>query len=304
MIFDEIHKMAEWKRWLKGIYDVEGFTPKIIVTGSANLEVFTNVGDSLAGRYFRYRLHPLDIKEIMTLQGGKPQDIFQALMQCSGFPEPFLQHSIDFYKKWQKTHIEVILRQDFLDLYAVRSILKIELLVELLKTRITLPLSYTNLATDLQVSPKSVQSWMTLLENFFVLFKVTPYHRNVARAVLKEPKYYFFDIGRAEGEGARLENLVACALLKEIHFLQDTKGLNFGLSYLRNKDGVEIDFLITLDQNPLIAIEVKTADDSPSKAFAHFKKFLSLPHCFQLVANLARDFDTALPNLIKPDHTG
>ena len=68
LIFDEIHKMNKWKAWLKGIYDVEGVRPRILVTGSARLETFTNVGDSLAGRYFSFRLHPLDLKEIIQKQ--------------------------------------------------------------------------------------------------------------------------------------------------------------------------------------------------------------------------------------------
>ena len=59
IILDELHKMKEWKRWLKGIFDTEGLRPRILVTGSARLETFTNVGDSLAGRFFSFRLHPL-----------------------------------------------------------------------------------------------------------------------------------------------------------------------------------------------------------------------------------------------------
>src|SRR5947208_9242412 len=47
IIFDELHKMLEWKRWLKGIYDTEGNRPRLLVTGSANLDTFRKVGDSL-----------------------------------------------------------------------------------------------------------------------------------------------------------------------------------------------------------------------------------------------------------------
>ena len=52
IILDEIHKMPEWKNYLKGIYDTKHAHQQILVTGSARLEVFTQVGDSLAGRYF------------------------------------------------------------------------------------------------------------------------------------------------------------------------------------------------------------------------------------------------------------
>ena len=56
--------MKEWKRWIKGVYDKEGVTPKLLVTGSAKLDTYRKVGDSLAGRYFQYRLYPLDLKEV------------------------------------------------------------------------------------------------------------------------------------------------------------------------------------------------------------------------------------------------
>jgi predicted AAA+ superfamily ATPase len=63
LILAELHKMKQWKRWLKGIYDTEGLKPHLLVTGSAKLNVYQKVGDSLVGRYFQYRLHPLDLKE-------------------------------------------------------------------------------------------------------------------------------------------------------------------------------------------------------------------------------------------------
>jgi uncharacterized protein len=139
-----------------------------------------------------------------------------------------------------------------------------------MKPRIASPIAYQPLATDLQVDPKTVKAWFQLLENFYLLFKVTPYHKNIARSLLKEPKYYFFDIARVPDMGARLENLVASALLKEIHFLEDTEGLKATLHYLKTKDGNDIDFLIVVDEKPILAIEVKTADATASKHFRIF----------------------------------
>ena len=52
VIFDELHKMRNWKSWIKGIYDIEGTLPQLLVTGSARLETVKKGGDSLAGRFF------------------------------------------------------------------------------------------------------------------------------------------------------------------------------------------------------------------------------------------------------------
>ncbi len=292
VIFDELHKMPEWKRWIKGIYDTEGVRPRIIVTGSANMDSFTKVGDSLAGRYFQFRLHPVDIKEITALTKESPHKTATKILQLSGFPEPYLKDSKTFYRRWRKTHLDIILRQDFLDLSSIRSIKSIEILIDLLMSRIASPLSYSNLAQDLQVDAKTVKNWTMLLENFYVLFRITPYHHNIARSILKEPKFYFFDTPRVKDEGARVENLVACALLKEIHYLEDTEGFSARLHYLRTRNNQEVDFLITIEDKPAFCCEVKTSDTTPSKHLNFFKKALKLKDCYQLVLNCPKEFDT------------
>ena len=127
------------------------------------------------------------------------------------------------------------------------------------------------MARDLQKSPVTIQNWLKLMENLYVIFKVSPYHRNIARALLKEPKYYFYDNAMVQGaRGVKLENLVACALLKEIHRCQDVQGEEFNLHYIRNKEGHEIDFLITGDKQPRQLIEVKWKDESLSPNFRRF----------------------------------
>jgi len=292
VLFDEIHKMPSWKRWIKGIYDTEGNRPRLIVTGSANLDAFQKVGDSLAGRYFSYRLHPIDMKEGVLCWQGNVDEVFRRLMECGGFPEPFLEGNIQFYRRWQKSHLDVMLRQDFLDMYAIRSLKLLELMLDLLKSRVSSPTSYANLANDLQVDSKTIKSWLEMLENIYAIFRVTPYHKNIARSLLKEPKFYFYDIGRAIGKGARLENLVACSLLKEIHYVEDVFGYKGRLHYLQTKEHQEIDFLVTIDERPVLCLEVKSSDDNPSRSFDHFSKFLGNVPRIQLVADLKREFTT------------
>jgi len=292
VIFDELHKMLNWKSWLKGIYDTEGNRPSLFVTGSANLETFSKVGDSLAGRYFQYRLHPIDVEEGITYWKDDPTEVMRRLTTCGGFPEPFLLGESTFYKRWQKSHLDIILRQDFLDLFSVRSIKRIELLLDCLKQRVGSTVSYHNLASDLQVDPKSIQSWLIMLENVYAVFRLTPYHHNIARSLLKEPKVYFYDTGRIVDKGAQLENLVACALLKRLHFLEDVFGKQTALHYLRTKDGHEIDFAVVINNTLCLCLEVKTSDDKLSKSFSYFKKYIGDAPCVQIVLNLKREYDT------------
>jgi predicted AAA+ superfamily ATPase len=258
IVFDELHKLPHWKAWLKGIYDTEGIPPSIVVTGSAKLDTYRRVGDSLAGRFFAFRLHPIDLKECAANGVVELNQMFESLIMVGGFPEPFLNGTRRFYRRWQRSHLDIIIKQDLLDLENVQQINQIETLIELLRYRVGSPISYSSLARDLQCTDKTIKRWLQILENMYVIFRVEPHHRNIARALNKMGKYYFFDTGQVIGDkGARLENLVACSLLKEVHFQQDCLGGDVQLSYVRDKDGREIDFCIIEDGVPVLLIEVK-----------------------------------------------
>ena len=100
-----------------------------------------------------------------------------------------------------------------------------------------------SLARDLQISPTTLGRYLEILEALHIVFTVRPFHRNIARALLKEPKVYFFDTGLVQGdEGARFENACATMLLRHAQFLQDSAGRAMSLHYVRDKEGREIDF--------------------------------------------------------------
>jgi predicted AAA+ superfamily ATPase len=273
IILDELHKMDKWKSWLKGIYDVEGIPPGILVAGSANLSAFRKTGDSLAGRHFQFRLHPLDLKEVVDRTDLDPEDAFIRLLTLGGFPEPFLNGTQRYYNRWKRSHIDLILKEDLVTLTAVRDIQSIETLIEMLRSRVGSTVSANSLARDLQKSPNTINHWLQILTDLYVIFPVLPYHRNIARALLKQPKYYFYDNGMVTGDdGAKLENLVACALLKEVHRLEDVEGEKLDLLFIRDKDEREIDFVITRNGKPHHFMEVKWADSNLS---ANLQRFLS-----------------------------
>ncbi|MBM3706526.1 MAG: DUF4143 domain-containing protein, partial [Actinobacteria bacterium] len=160
---------------------------------------------------------------------------------------------------------------------------------ELLKKRVGSPISYASLAQDIECSPKSIKNWLQILENLYVVFPVRPYHKNIGRAILKEPKYYFYDTGLIkENAGAQIENIVACCLLKELHFLEDVFGADTSINFIRNKQGKEIDFFIQVDDKKFL-IEVKLSDDSLSSSFKVFEKYLPQAKKIQLVDDIKKE---------------
>lgn len=297
IIFDEIHKMKMWKSWIKGIYDVEGVKPQLLVTGSARLDVFRKGGDSLAGRHHLFRLHPLSVKEI---SGKNPDTVVEKLLKNSGFPEPYLANSDKEVAFWRRSHLDVILREDLLDLEKVRDLKSIEILIDLLSERVGSSISYSSLAEDLSVSVHTVKRWIQILEFLNVIFIVLPYSKNLSKAITRQPKIYFYDIGRVEnGEGARLENLVAYHLFKRNHFLTDTQGERRDLFYIRDQEKREIDFLTTKERKIEYLIEVKTSDENFSAHLHFYHQKLSPLASYQLVYKCQKNFSLAINKHVK-----
>jgi predicted AAA+ superfamily ATPase len=272
VIFDELHKKKNWKRWMKGVFDVEGVRPRLMVTGSARMDVWRKGGDSLAGRHFLYRLHPISIGEAQSGLGMSPGDALTRIMDVGGFPEPFLNGGKAYAQRWRRSHLERILKEDLLDLERVNDLKSIEILVQLLSERVGAPVSMSSIARDLEVSPHTIKRWIGILESLYVIFVIRPWTAKISKSILKEPKIYFYDTGRVRGDDAsRWENLVACHLMKSVHYRQDILGENTELFYLRDKEKREVDFAVVHERSPELLVEVKTSDS----AVTHLKYFAS-----------------------------
>jgi len=299
IIFDELHKKKKWKLWLKGLYD-QHTAQKILVTGSAKLETAKKIGDSLAGRFYSFRLHPLDLKELR--EKGDAMEIFKKLLERGGFPEPFFAKTDAQARLWRRSHLDAIIRQDILSLETVRDLDGIETLVELLSERVGSTISVNSLARDLDRDPKTLARWIKILEDFYIVFRVLPFSKNIARAKKKQAKIYFFDCGRVRGDqGAKIENAVALALRKELDRIEDTEGYQTRLSFLQNKDQREIDFRIEVESHSPVYVEVKSGDTDESPSFSTFREALeegSLRE--QWVLNLEKAFTTRNGVRIRP----
>jgi len=296
IVFDEIHKMKGWKRFVKGIYDTRQARQSIMVTGSARLETFRQAGESLAGRYFHFRLNPISVRELRGKE--KPYEALCLLNLLGGFPEPFLSESETEATRWRHQYYTDLVREDILEFSRIQEVKAIRLLLEMLRERVGSPLSYRSLAGDLQIAPNTVRKYVEILESLCIIFLVRPFHTNVARAVLREPKVYFYDSGYVRGdEGIRLENSCAVCLLKHVHYLQDTAGEEVALHYVRTRDGREIDFAITTKNKLSQLIEVKLSDDQPTPALRFFLNMFPGVSACQLVHNLRREQHAAGINI-------
>lgn len=257
------------------------------MTGSARLDVSRRGGDSLLGRYHYWRLHPFTLSELP--KGISAPVAFERLMEVGGFPEPFLDGSVTEARRWRQERYDRVLRDDVRDLESVRDIQTLSLLVDLLRERVGSPVVAANLAADLHVSPVTVTRWLEILEKMYLVFLVYPHSANLARAIQKPPKVFFFDNADVIGdEGARYENLVASHLIKKLNFLQDRDGFRYELKYVRDREKREVDFVILRDRKVIELVEAKWSDAQPAKSLLYFAERLRPERATQVVAKLNR----------------
>lgn len=305
IIFDEIHKYRQWKTFIKGFFDKNRARYRIIVTGSSRLDVYRKGGDSLLGRYHYYRLHPISLREVVStgalrMHAGRAlgfQDstnetrgALDRLLKFGGFPEIFLKGTEKALHRWHNQRLDALVRQDIRDIENLRDFSGVELLIRLLPGKVGGLLSVNSLREDLLVTHKTAASWVDVLERFYYHFRIYPYQSSLIKALRKEPKLYLWDWSEVADEGARFENLIASHLLKFCHYLHDVEGVRAGLRFLRDVEGREVDFMVTLDEKPWFCVEAKASAKIASRSLLHFKTKLNLPLAYQVLREPGEDY--------------
>lgn len=299
IIFDEIHKFPTWKTLLKGYFDTYGDKTHFIVTGSAKLDTYRHGSDSMMGRYFLYRIHPLSVAECADTAISHPtlkeillpkdigQQIWETLFTFGGFPEPFFTAESSFYQRWQNLRESQLFNEDLRELTKIHDLSRLQMLAQLLTEQVGGTIQYSNLAKKVRVSEPTIRHWMDVLSSVYHSFTLTPWSNNVARSLLKEPKAYLWDWSMVREKGARIENMVASHLLKATHWWTDNGLGKYQLHYLRDKEKREVDFLICRNNQPWIMVEVKTSSNKHvSPALTYFHEQLKPEHAFQIAYDL------------------
>lgn len=293
VVFDEIHKRHKWRDILKGAYDSLGEELHFLVTGSARLDMFRRSGDSLVGRYSLFHLMPLSLAEAAGhsrrncfLEAATPVDVargfarevsvarkewsdaFDTLCAYGPFPEPFIRQNGRFSRKWHADYATLLIREDLRDISRIVELDKIEQMASLLPLRVGSPLSMLNLAREIEVAHTTVKTWLEQLKRLFLVFPVAPWSKRISRGLRKDKKWYFLDWTYAPEGAATLENMVAAGLYRCCIALSDMGAGDYRLYYVRTLDKREIDFVVTRDDRPLMAVEVKLQDTSLSGALA------------------------------------
>ena len=300
--FDEIHKYPKWKNLLKGYYDEWRDRVRFVVTGSARLELFRRSGDSLVGRYLLFHMLPLGVREVVGGRAlgssawapGPPPAVIptvsaehgeavEQLLRLTGFPEPLAVGTERFYRRWRDHHLSLIVGEDLRDLTRITQIRKLETLLYLLPDRVGAPLSVNALRSPLEAAYGSLRAWLDALKAVYLVFSIPPWTARLARAILKEQKYYCWDWGAVAAPGPRFENFLAVQLQRAVAAWNEQGLGEFRLYYVRTKDGVEVDFAVADRTRVYLLVEAKDRDTTLSPALASLQTKVRAPLAVQVV---------------------
>ena len=293
IIFDEIHKYKEWKNYIKGIYDGFHTLYHFLITGSGRLDLYLRGSDSLAGRYWQFHLFPFTLGEIvaqkleplnnskslteLTEEKKEYRDIWNNLFELSGFPEPFLSGKKIIYNRWINNYHRQLIYEDIRNSMAIKQISLLETLFFLLVNQVGKGFSANSMANSLKVSHNTITSWINIFERFFLIFKIKPYSKKIPRSIELEPKVYLYNYAFIKEAGPRFENMVALELKRAVTLWKDYGYGDYDLCYIRNREKQEIDFVITLDNQPYCLIETKLNETNISSHIYNFQSILNIP---------------------------
>jgi hypothetical protein len=263
MILDEVHNTPEILSYIQRMVD-EHPDKRFILSGSSNFALLKKVSQSLAGRSGVFELLPLSFDELTDDSHLKEIDtlLYNGLYPaiCSGKNIPrFL------YPSYIKTYLE----KDVRDLLAVKDMMQFSIFLRLCAGRIGSIYNASDIANEVGVTVKTIQSWVSILQASYILYLMPPYYENSRKRLTKSPKLYFCDTGLAcallgietpeqiafhKMRGHLFENLIVMELLK--HRLNEGKESN--LYFYRDSNQNEVDILMGNLDN-MEAIEVKSS---------------------------------------------
>jgi len=286
-ILDEIQRVPELLRAIKLAVDRDRQPGRFVLTGSANLLLLPNLGDSLAGRMEIVQLHPLTASEqarapgrfLAALLGGRlkpaiataapsaPLTLAERIV-AGGFPEA-VARSPTRARSWHREYLRMLLERDVQDVARVRDTAAVGRLLEMLALRTAELLNVSGLANELGLRRETVEHYLAVCERLYLVRRLPPWHRNQASRLIKSPKVHLLDSGLAatltgltapdwNTQRSRFGHLLETFVVQQLVAQAGWTDPDLRFWHYRDKDQVEVDLVITRGRQTW-GVEVKSA---------------------------------------------
>ncbi len=303
LFLDEIQRVKDAGEKIKIIYD-EFPDVKMFISGSSSLEMKTNILPHLVGRLFLYELYTFDFEEFLSYEDTGLQKIFKEKQKSlknflednddiapPSFTEDYLKKLQDYLifggypevvkAKEKEEKIDILknistlyLEKDISSFFKVEDTPKFENLLKLLSFNTSNILITSSISSDLKLSYRKVEEFLTILQHTYVIHLIKPFYKNITTELKKSPKIYFLDLGLRNAvinnfssfndrvdKGQLVENFVFRELL--------TNFKDWKLNYWRTTGKAEVDFVLR-KQDKIVPIEVKLSGENLGKSFYSF----------------------------------
>lgn len=261
VFIDEIQHLDHPSPLLKLLVDHHPYL-QLIVSGSSSFDIKSKFSDSLVGRTVNFEIFPLSFKEFLRFKQAPPltslDTSYREYLSYGGYPKIVLTDELMLKEKYLQQIIDTYVKKDIFDLAKVTEPIKFNNLIKVLASSSGQLLNITQLGNTCDLSSATIRHYLHILESTYVIKLVTPYSQSVKVEVSRTPKIFFYDTGllqilllkklQTENVGNIFETSIFSELVKKY-------GVN-QISYWRNKNGNEIDFILQTNSD-ILPIEVK-----------------------------------------------
>lgn len=279
MILDEVQKTPEIFSYLQEFIDSENKPGRYILTGSQNFSMYEKITQTLAGRMYICKLLPFSLSEI---KGKYKSDDYHQLLLKGFYPRLYSTNMkyCDLYPSYIETYIERDVRQ-------IKNIKDLSLFIKFLQIaagHVGQLVNLSEIGNQVGVSHNTVRDWFSILEASYIVFFLRPFHKNIKKRLVKQPKLYFYDTGvlcnllnisdfdqlfSHYNKGGIFESFVISEFFKR----KFNTGSQEKFSFYRDSKGHEVDLLIEKGQK-VDAIEIKSSSTF-NKSFLKNIKYLN-----------------------------
>ncbi len=250
VIFDEAQHVPELFSYLQGIVDEDRRPGRFILSGSQNFLMRKSITQSLAGRIGIARLFPLDFNELQDA-GHLPTDYLDAIFK-GGYPGQFANPMRG--KIFYSNYIDSYVQRDVQELIDPSNLSTFQRFLVMAAGSAGQMVNYSNMATVVGVTVPTIKSWLSILEQSYIIFRLDPFFRQINRRLVKSPKLYFYDTGLLcyllgiqdasflrsyHNFGSLFENLIVADAMKRTYH----NGSRPRFHYYRDSNGVEVDLV-------------------------------------------------------------
>ena len=311
VIIDEIQRLPQLLISIKEYVDKDRKNGEFILTGSASLQGFKDISDSLAGRIGIVELYPLSLKE-KNQNSDNIIDIFSKDLDIyllkkyedisiekdiidGGYPEISKIDSVKGKYLWFSSYIRTYIESDAKELANIRNMDKFINMYKLCMFRSGSIFNKNDIQTQVGLDGRTFDSYFSVLEHTYQIQKLQPYFNNQLKRLVKTPKIFSIDTGvlshllqisseeefnKSPLKGEILETFIFSELLKANSYAQNRVNLYF----YRTTDKKEIDFILEYS-NKIIALEIKASKTVKKDDFKHI---------YNLKNEIQKDFDKGI----------